>query len=44
MTMDAISKEYYQRVTMTHAEQINTFGWCMCDDDKGHIADGCPVS
>jgi hypothetical protein len=40
--MDTVTKEYYQRVEMTHAQQVETFGWCMCEDNEGHIADGCP--
>ena len=39
--MDTVTKEYYQRVEMTHAQQVETFGWCMCEDNQGHIADGC---
>jgi hypothetical protein len=41
--VDSITKEYYERVKLTHAEQVNQFGWCMCDDGKGHIAEGCPT-
>lgn len=35
--IDAVTKEYYQRLKMSHAEQVEQFGWCMCDDDGGHI-------
>ena len=35
--IDAVTKEYYQRLKMNHAEQIEQFGWCICDDDGGHI-------
>lgn len=41
--MDAVTKEYYQRVAMTHTQQIEQFGWCMCEDGEGHISDGCPI-
>lgn len=32
--MDAVTKEYYQRLEMSHAEQVERFGWCMCDDNE----------
>ena len=35
--MDTDTQEYYQRLKMSHAEQVKQFGWCMCDDDGGHI-------
>jgi hypothetical protein len=38
---DAVTKEYYQRVTMTHTQQLETFGWCICEDKQGHIGEGC---
>lgn len=36
--------EYYRRVKMTHLEQVEEFGDCMCDGDKGHMAEGCPTT
>jgi hypothetical protein len=39
--MDSVTKEYYQGVTMTHTKQLETFGWCMCEDNKGHIGEDC---
>jgi len=40
--MDTDTKEYYERFTMTHAEQVNKFGWCVGEDGEGHICKGCP--
>jgi hypothetical protein len=40
--MDTVTREYYQRVNMTHAEQLENFGWCICEDNEGHISEGCP--
>lgn len=40
--MEEDLKEYYERVEMTHAEQVEKFGWCMCESDSGHSPEGCP--
>jgi hypothetical protein len=40
--MDMVTREYYQRVNMTHAKQLENFGWCICEDNEGHISEGCP--
>jgi hypothetical protein len=40
--MDTVTNEYYERVTMTHAEQLEKFGWCVGEDGQGHICEGCP--
>jgi len=40
--MDVDVKEYNERVELTHAQQVERFGWCLCDGD-GHIAEGCPT-
>lgn len=42
IVMDEDTAEYYKRVKMTHLEQVEEFGDCMCDNDKGHMAEGCP--
>lgn len=34
-------QEYLLRVNLTHAEQMEQFGWCMCDGG-GHMSEGCP--
>jgi hypothetical protein len=39
--MDSVTKEYYVRKALTHAEQVERFGWCMCEDGEGHMAEGC---
>jgi len=39
---DQDTKEYEQRVAMSHDDQIQRFGWCMCDDE-GHRSEGCPA-
>ena len=39
--MDTDTAEYHKRITMTHAEQVNDYGWCMCEGE-GHISEGCP--
>jgi len=40
--MDTVTQEYYQRVKMTHAQQLESFGWCICEGGQGHISEGCP--
>jgi hypothetical protein len=36
--------EWQERVTMTHAEQLNKFGWCVCEgtNGEGQKAEDCP--
>ena len=34
-------QEFYFRTTLTHAEQEERFGWCMCDNGRGHMSEGC---
>jgi hypothetical protein len=34
-------QEYLTRIELTHTEQVERFGWCMCDSD-GHVSEGCP--
>jgi hypothetical protein len=34
--------EYELRVKLSHKEQVERFGWCMCEGE-GHIADDCPT-
>ena len=38
---DEDTREYDQRVKMNHVEQVETFGWCLCDG--GHVSEGCPI-
>ena len=33
-------QEYELRTELTHAEQVERFGWCMCEGD-GHKSEGC---
>lgn len=33
-------QEYYYRTTLTHSQQIEEFGWCMCEGE-GHKSEGC---
>ena len=40
--MDTVTKEYYKRVKMTHTQQLESFGWCICEGGQGHISEGCP--
>jgi hypothetical protein len=37
--------EYELRTQLSHANQVERFGWCMCEgtNGEGHIADGCPT-
>lgn len=30
---------------LTHAAQVERFGWCICEDTdgQGHLSDDCPV-
>ena len=30
---------------LTHATQVERFGWCICEDTdgQGHLSDDCPV-
>jgi hypothetical protein len=39
--VDTVTKEYYERVEMTHADQLDKFGWCICEGEEGHISEGC---
>ena len=34
------TQEYELRTTLTHDQQQERFGWCMCEGD-GHISEGC---
>jgi len=33
-----------ERVELTHAEQLEKFGWCVCEgtDGEGQMAEDCP--
>jgi len=42
--IDTVTREYYQRVNMTHAQQLESFGWCICEGGQGHISEGCPLT
>ena len=35
------TQEYELRTQLTHTEQVDRFGWCMCEGE-GHISKGCP--
>ena len=37
--------EWSERVELTHATQVERFGWCICEgtEGQGHLADDCPV-
>jgi hypothetical protein len=43
MEEDSISWEELSQ--LTHATQVERFGWCICEDTdgEGHLADDCPV-
>lgn len=36
--------EWDQRTELTHAQQLDKFGWCVCEgtDGQGQMAEGCP--
>jgi hypothetical protein len=36
--------EWNERAEMTHAMQVEKFGWCVCEgtDGEGQLADDCP--
>lgn len=38
--MDEDTKEYEIRIELSHDEQLDQFGWCMCEND-GHKSKGC---
>ena len=42
MTDDAIS--WGELAELTHATQVEKFGWCICEDTdgEGQLADDCP--
>ena len=40
-TMEGIS--WGELASLTHAEQVGRFGWCICEDEgQGQLADDCP--
>lgn len=41
--INAVIREYYERIAMTHVAQLGQFGWCMCKDSEAHISEGCLV-
>lgn len=36
--------EWEERTSLSHAEQMERFGWCVCEDTngEGHLAQDCP--
>lgn len=42
--MDQDIIEWQERVEFSHAEQLEKFGWCVCEDTngEGQIAEDCP--
>lgn len=38
--------EWELRVNLTHAQQIDQLGWCICEgtDGQGQLANDCPPS
>jgi hypothetical protein len=34
-------QEYELRTRLTHSEQVERFGWCICEGGQGHISEGC---
>jgi hypothetical protein len=41
--MDEV-EEWEERTELTHAEQVDKFGWCVCEgtNGEGHLAKDCP--
>jgi hypothetical protein len=37
--------EWDERTNLTHAQQLDRFGWCVCEgtNGEGHMAEDCPV-
>ena len=37
--------EWDERTSLTHAQQLDRFGWCVCEgtNGEGHMAEDCPV-
>lgn len=35
--------EYNKRIDMPHDEQVDEFGWCMCEAGTGNVSEGCNV-
>ena len=36
--------EWESRITMSHAQQVSEYGWCICEgtNEEGHLAEDCP--
>ena len=43
--MDSVIDEWEYRVKLSHATQVEVFGWCICEDTdgEGQMGEGCPV-
>lgn len=43
--MDSVINEWEDRVKLSHATQVEMFGWCICEDTdgEGQMGEGCPV-
>jgi hypothetical protein len=41
---DSCSISWSELAELTHATQVEKFGWCMCEgtDGEGHVFDDCP--
>jgi hypothetical protein len=37
--------EWAEQTNLTHAQQIDRFGWCVCEgtNGEGHMAEDCPT-
>lgn len=44
--MDIDINDWETRVELLHAEQIEKFGWCVCEgtDGQGQMAEDCPTN
>lgn len=44
--MDIDINDWETRVELSHAEQLEKFGWCVCEDTngEGQMAEDCPTN
>ena len=42
--MEEESISWEELANLTHATQVERFGWCICEGGQGHISEGCPIT
>jgi hypothetical protein len=45
MNLDDDAKDWEYRVSLSHADQVKGFGYCICEGTEGHgqLSHDCPV-